>query len=380
MNKKKALFLYELRRSWWILLVGVCLALVGCFIVWQEVGQGTWLWGGVYDSFIDDLESISVGSQFSSALVETICMGLHVLVFAIALMMLLAYSDLHSRRNQEYLHCLPYTKTQRFMMRTVLMYGYITVCCLVFSLGVIAVRQIEIDNIQYNTLLSPAYEELLANETIWHTLRSLVLLWLILTALYTLFLMVHTLVNVSAMASLMTIGVISAPRVLCWTINQFCLIFTGKELTHYSSLASLSDIFWGNATYVGAASGGVVVGGGNSVPATYAVGYENMLLQYILMIVVAAAAFLIAWKANKSYDLAKNRMLVSIRWARYTFAAGMGFCFAAGIAVAVGWTAVSVQRVEFSTSAGITGLTALLLVGSGFSVLSNLLLKIKVKN
>lgn len=379
MNKKKALFLYELRRSWWICLVGICLAMIGCLIVWQEASQL-----GTQGLFWDSLYSVSVGSKFSAALVWTICLGHHVLVVAVALVMLLVYSDLYNRRNQEYLHCLPYTKTQRFMMRTVLMYGYITVCCLVFSLGVIAIRQIEIDNIRYNTLLSPAYAGLLANETIWHTIRSLVLLWLILMALYTIFLMMNTLVNVSVLANIMAIGVITAPKVLTWTINQFYLIFCGKEWINYSSMTSLADIFWGNATYVGAGLEAGVYSGTMDMTGdglnTHTVSYDNMLLQYVLMIVVIAAALLIAWKANKSYDLAKKRMLVPIRWARNTAAVGMGFCFAAGIGATVGWTAVYAQRVDFSTSAGITGLAALLLLGGVFSMLLILLLKIKVKN
>lgn len=383
MNKKKALYMHELHKSWWICLVGVCMAFIGCFIVWQGTGYGPWF-DFSYDYFMGDYGSVSVGSRFSVGLVQTLQIGHHVLVFAVGLMMLLVYMDYHNRKNQEYLHCLPYTKSQRFIARTVLMYIYITICCLVFSLGVIGIRQMEIDNIQYNSLLSPVYQGLLANETIWHTIRSLVLFWLILIALYTVYLMVHNLVNASALASVMTVGVITAPKVLVWTINQYCEIFTGKGMGHYSSLMKLADIFWGNATYVGE---GDFIGGyegahsvGNSSLMTYVVGYENMLLQYCLMIAVIVVALLIAWKTNKIYDLAKDRMLVSVRWARIAFSVGMGVCFSAPISVATGWMATSAQRMEFSTLGGIVALITLVLIGSGFTALFLMWLRVKVKN
>ncbi len=380
MNKKKALYMHELYKSWWICLVGVCMAFIGCFIVWQATGSRPY-YVISYDFFMD----VSVGSQFSAGLVQTLQMGHHVLVLAVGIMMLLVYMDYHNRKNQEYLHCLPYTKTQRFIARTVLMYIYITICCLVFSFGIICIRQIEIDRIHYNSLLSPVYEGLLANETIWHTIRSLVLFWLVLIALYTVYLMVHNLVNNSALASVMTVGVISAPRLLVWAINQYYAIFTGKGIGHYSGIKKLADIFWGNAVYAG--EGGFFdgiesrpVGVGNSSLQTYVVGYENMLLQYCLMIVVIVAALWIAWKANKSYDLAKDRMLVSVRWARITFAVGMGACVSAPISVAIGWMATSAQRVEFSTLGGITALITFGLIGSGFTALFHMWLRVKVKN
>lgn len=389
MHKKKALFLHELRRSWWICLVGVIMALMGVFIVWESVAANLWQYDDIY-SMLETMNipvgNIPVGSLFSAALVQTIQIGHHVLVIAIAVMMLIVYLDSHNRKNEEYIQCLPYTRTQRFFTKTLLMYAYITITCLVFSGGVIAVRQANIDKIKYNSLLSPVYEGLLANETIWHTLRSLVLFWIIIMTLYTVFLMVHSLVNSSAMASLMTVGVITAPKVLVWTINQFYIIFTGKNLMNYGSLSGLSDIFWGNATYVGAE-------GGNPMSvydkvcyitdynfSTYVISYENMLLQACLMAVIFVAALLIAWHANKRYDLAKDRRLVSATWARYAFAIGAGLCTGAGIAVVVGNVAREVQQAEYSLSAGITGLSALLLAGGGFSILYYLLFRIKVKN
>ena len=364
--------------------MGVIMALMGVFIVWESVAANLWQYDDIYSML--EMMNIPVGSLFSTALVQTIQIGHHVLVVAIAVMMLLVYLDSHNRKNEEYIQCLPYTRTQRFLTKTLLMYAYITITCLVFSGGVIAVRQANIDKIQYNSLLSPVYEGLLANETIWHTIRSLVLFWLIIMTLYTVFLMVHSLVNSSAMASLMTVGVITAPKVLVWTINQFYIIFTGRNLINYASLSRLSDIFWGNATYVGAE-------GGNPMAvydtvyyitddnlSTYVISYDNMLLQACLMVIILAAALLIAWNANKRYDLAKDRRLVSATWARYVFAIGAGLCTGAGIAVLVGNVALGVQEVEYSLSAGVTGLTALLLAGGGFSILYYLLFKIKVKN
>lgn len=344
MNRKWALISHEMRTLWRFLALGLFCAMVFCLIL-SSFMENFYDFSGAIDygwtpyssySYPFDIGT-SAGSCFSAALVSLLCRGHWLTVPLFAVLTAIQFSEFHSRRRQEFMNSLPYTKSERFLVKAALGYGVITISCLAMSAGTLLVRQHYIGAIQRENMLSPYYKQLFANETIWHTIRSLALFWLTLLALYSIFLMMHSLVNRGILASLAGVGVVTAPLELCYVVLWFAEALSPDEkvmsIADSEKWLRLTGAFWGNAV---STNNPLETGTNYGI---YMVAYDTMWIQFLAMAFILILCNILAWRVIRIQDLAKAGIIVPLRWARICLSVGSGICFGTALGVGLGYDA-----------------------------------------
>jgi hypothetical protein len=185
-----------------------------------------------------------------------------------------------------------------------------------------------IEEIKKKAAVTPYYKVVLANDTIWHTLRSMCIFWLILLTVYSVMLLAHALVSQGIRAGLIGAGMVAAPLWL-WMVS-YEIMLEGLDID--------VPAWWNTRNYFG-----VLLGMGYGEARYYAtedwgnvqagdfVSYDNFWILALICILTAAVCFCIAYFTTGRNDVAKTGMLVQKRAARIFLGAGMGVCFASGI-------------------------------------------------
>lgn len=325
MNRKKALFMHEMRMMRWFLAAGVLGALIFCLMLLRTEDGMTYGFLG-FQSW-----NVSRGSIFSEALLNQI-RDIHIYVWiAFAVFTMLQFRDYHRRRTGEYMNSLPFTNRERFVVKALLGYVVIFVSWLVMAVGTVLVWKSAAEDIHKTSLLYSFYKELLANETIWHTLRTLCVFGLELLAAYSLFLLLHSMVSNGGAASLFTLGVMAAPAGLCYVVNDIHSMVTGKTVGYdVWGWEHLARLFAGDALadftnhdtewYHGAYNLYVYIT------------YWDMWKVIVVLLLILAVCTMVTWRMSKEYDLAKGSCLVPRRGARIFLSLGIGVCFGSAIA------------------------------------------------
>lgn len=322
MNRKKALIMHEMRTMRWFLLVGILGAMIFCLsLQWEgdSMAFGFLNWNG------------ERGSLFSETLLNRMY-DIHFLVWsAFVLFTVLQFRDYHGRKTGEYMSSLPFTNRERFVVKALLGYAVIFVSWLVMAVGTIFVWKSVAAELRKASLLYPFYKELLANETIWHTLRTLCVFGLELLAAYSLFLLLHSMISNSGVASLFTLGVMAAPVELCYVVNDIYYMMTGKEAGYnvwgWEHLArifvgeSLADFTNQDTEWHHGAYNWYV----------YVI-YWDMWKVILVLLLILAVCTIVTWRMSKGYDPARGSCLVPHRGARLFLSLGIGVCVGTAIA------------------------------------------------
>ena len=327
MNRRRALISYEMRKMKWVLLIGVLAALLCVLYLSGSVynGDDRLLWTGPYSN--------GYGSYFSQQLL-TLLHESHVYLWILfAVIITVQFQDFHNKKTEEYMNSLPFTGRERFITKCATGYAIILISWLVMAVGTLIVRQSVITRYHKQALLFPFYRAMLSNETLWHTLRTLGVFALEMLAVYSLFVLVHSIVNKSGIASAVTAGIMLAPLELYYVITHIITSWTeGTAFMQEDSIwRCLAGIFMGDllADFTGSTSMWEIQG--MNTPYYY-VSYANeeavlVVILAVLLLAVIILCSAITWKLSKGQDMTKKGVLVSYRGARIFLAAGMGLCF-----------------------------------------------------
>lgn len=329
MNKKKALFRHEMRNMIWFLLAGILVTCLLVYILNTLVNEAL-----DYVNPVNSIDQFKV--TFNSLFVDVIPQIGVAGVFGLTVMTVIQFRDMHSRKSQEYLHSLPFTKRERFAIKAATGYMVITVVMIAATAGILFVRGNHIDIIHKSILLSPYYKVMLGNDTLWHVVSIMIVLWLGFMAVYSIVVLAHTFVNKGVLASIIGFGMTMTPF---WFFNVVSIITTetGKHEV-WKDWVNLRGYF------------GVFIGLSNSRGDQMqnfgrVIYYDKfwVLVVICLVTVVICAAVSLFTVGRK--DLARGGVLVQKRLARIFLCAGIGLCFGAGIGIFVSlwfWNEVDV--------------------------------------
>ncbi len=322
MDRIRALAAYEIRRMKGVIVVSLLCPLFFHLLLYAQVGGQRGIFWSNYEN---------CGSCFSEGLLN-LFQTIHIYVwFLFAIMVFLQFSDLHHKRTEEYMCSLPFTRRQRFFVKIFIGYAVILMVWLVMTAGTILIRQSVITGMQKLNVLYSFSRELFANETVWHTLRTLGVFGMELLAAYSIFVLMHLVVKSSLAATVFSLGTMAFPWVLGHAVQRWHYLLSGKTLgTGFWS--QMAGIFTGDS--MAAFDDGVscFINAGEGYGFTYVV-YGNMWTVFILLLAVILVCAFFIWRCSAGEDLAACGRLVPDRRARLVLTAGMGFCF--GVAVSV---------------------------------------------
>lgn len=314
---RTVLLQYEFRRTWWILVLGILFALGMSVALWYHLNY--------------EMDG-HLGSIFSEALCDVLQYGHALVVCVFSLITIHVFRDQDKRDTREYLETLPFYSSERFWVKVWGGYGVIFLSWLLMFAGIMILRWAYIEEIYERALLSPWYQTILDNETVWNAARSLLLFLVTMLAVYSVYVMMHMLVKNGKLASLMGIGVITASIIFVAIyanfIDEMSDVFTSSlmrliydhQMDGKAIPYDLASTFWGfncgkvtELTYAGCSNRIVL--------------YDGIGIRFIEMIAVSFVSVGIAVLARRKRDLSKNTAIVPLKTARVILAAGMGICF-----------------------------------------------------
>ena len=333
MKKEKGFIIHEMRTLRWFLLIGVLFVLIACSILHSNVDMYLSMGNyheGVLGSYYES--AMIPGNYFSEALDALLNQGHFVVAIAFAILTLLQFADVHKKKTQEYMGSLPFTNKKRMMIKVILGLIIITVLCLLFGIGVCLVREANIAKVERAIALSPCYEQILATETIWHTLRSLILFWITLMAVYLIYVFVHCLVEQMILASVMGLGVLMAPIQIVWFLGRIASIYfydTEGEFLITDQVRRYGAIFFGGN--VSAEPMFVYTTNSHMDEYVHLVDCRETsewLITLGILAVCIIGCMVAVYHISKKRDLAKSGTLIPLRWARVLFSVGISICVA----------------------------------------------------
>lgn len=359
-GRRMALVKHEMRTMKWFLVVGILCALGFSMQLSMETSNN----GGMSE-FISNRVC---GSWFSDIFVRQLQFGHRCVVILVAVLVVIQYRDLHQMRTEEYMCSLPFTKRERLCTKWLLGCGIIFISWLVMVGGTLLVRQSVIMDIHKIDLLVPFYDKLLANETIWHTLRTLGLFGLGLLAVYSLLVAMHCLVNQGIVASLVGVGVMFAPMELYTVICRAYYVFTGRYLYDVTEpWRRLASHFILGESYA-------VRGSGEweallDMNSDIYVAYDNMWWLFLILSALLLICALVVWKTSVGRDMARNHVLVPGVPARIFLAVGMGLCFGEAFTLLLGMQLTEIVGAGGTFRAGLCFIVQSV-IGSGLCTLA----------
>lgn len=331
MNRKKALYQYEFAAMKWFLVAGLACAFFALLILNAEYRLGIPDAYGEMNLVFSDRNYIS----FSKILMDRLSFLVPATLVAVAFMTIFQFSDYHNRNQREYIVSLPFTQRERFAAKYIVGASILTVVIALFGAGVFVLRSMYFQlMIKYN-LVYPEYPVIYGNDTWFHTLRSLLLLWLVIMAAYSVFTLLHSVVTKGIMASLISLGIIVAPAYLLYMSTFYVYSFFEEFFLSY-----VDEHMW---MYTTKQICTAFIGGGfyktefllQSDELINCIDYGNagavLLVLLLVLIGFTAAAYII----NGRQDGAKFGMLIPIRWIRLIIGIGAAFCLAFPLALLV---------------------------------------------
>jgi len=192
--------------------------------------------------------------------------------------------------------------------------------CLLVGIVTFVIRGQYIDEIEKVNLLSPHYTSLFANETPWHTLRTLLFFWLTLLVTYLIFVVAHCLIRNVFVAGLAGVGIVLAPVHLALFLDCSSSMKNPESLGISGETWRTCNVFFGDLLGINVSDWFWYDPGMDRM-----VSYDNLTFPIILLVVMLLACILLIWYYCKKKDLAKDRKLMPILWTRIVMSLGIGY-------------------------------------------------------
>ncbi|MCI5731042.1 MAG: hypothetical protein MR304_05830 [Eubacterium sp.] len=346
MSRKRMLYRYEFSRLKWFLVAGLALCAFVLLIFNSGCQMDNIEWSVSENTFLNRFLFRGQFSYFGFSLTNYLEFFTLPAILFLGGMTVYQCSDYHKRTKREFMASLPYTQQERFLAKLVAGVGTITVYCLAFGIGVFGLRAYYYEWMMRSYLVFPEYKLILANDTWVHTLRTLLLLWLIMLAAYGIYLLLHSVVTNGIAASLMGVGVMLSPA---WLAYQWCVYSeflhpdpafpSDAWLEHHPAVTRLCKLFMGGGYYRDCFT---VDPGENSDLTILLLDFCSSGKVIAAVVVLLIVVVVVAWWINARQDGARFGQVVPLTAARIVIGVGMAVCFG----TAITRIALSVLQIE----------------------------------
>lgn len=313
MNRKRALYRYEFGRVKWFL----ALAMLGCILVLlfanSQYATRSELWYMAVDSF-------------NSQLILILEYITTVAIFAVAVMVLYQFSDYHTRTRREYISSLPYTQRERFVVKYVVGIGTITAVCIVLGLGIWMIREQYFPQIMKSYFTTDYYKVLWGNDSGLQTFRCILLFWVSMLTVYTIFTLIHSLITKGIVAGIVGLGAVFTPMVVLNEIIFFAFRFGNPAFANNGIVKQLRQAFCA-LSGSGYCQELYESNGVSTTAFSSFINYGSMFTVFSVLILILVICFGLAYRVNVKQDGAKYGVLVVAKWAQRTLSAGLAVTF-----------------------------------------------------
>lgn len=332
MNRKKALYQYELATMKWFLAAGLLCALLVLFIL-NAIYRSELPMDYESMNFLFD-DSYSCYSSFTKILVDKLSFLIPMALVAVAFMTIIQFSDYHKRNRREYITSLPFTQRERFAAKYLVGAGILTIVTALFGAGVFVLRSMYFELLIKCNLIYPEYPIIYGNDTWFHTLRSILVLWLVILAAYSVFTMIHSVITRGIVASLVSLGIIIAPAYLMYMstfyIYSFCEeYFVNQQVNEHMWMYTIKQVC---CSFIGSGFYKEELLLQNDKMINY-IDYGNVGVVLLVLLLVLIGCTAGAYMMNGRQDGAKFGMIIPIKWIRMVISMGAAFCFAFPLAL-----------------------------------------------
>ncbi len=205
MNRRYALWQHEWKSMRWFLGISILCAITTCVLMQQAIVSELTF----YEEY--EFNYAVYGTIFCQNLLQTIYIGAIWVFPFFAIMSAFHFRDKQSRGTREYFMSLPYSKNERFWIKVVMGYGTITAFVLVLTVGVLIVWNQVMPMINRFNAKWPVSNVELPKETVGDVMSTLLVCWLLLLALYSVFVLMQTIVNQGVLAAVFSVIAVLSP-------------------------------------------------------------------------------------------------------------------------------------------------------------------------
>lgn len=322
MNRKRALYRYELGYMKWFFVAGLFCSFMALFIhnaslrmtLFSNYGMGTRFFDISYRN-----------TSFAGTLIDHFSVLVPAALLALAIMAIIQFSDYHRRNSREYIVSLPFTQRERFAAKYFVGVGILTAVIAIYAVGVFILRSMYFDYFLKYGLVYPQYRIVYGNDTWLHTLRTMLLLWVVILTAYSIFTLIHSLVAQGVLASLIALGVIATPIYLLYMFWIYANEFSPNYYGDSMGLDKIAQVC-GSLIGMGFCKQTVEVSMTDNAVSSY-IDYGNIAVVFLVLLVIFIGCTVFAYFINVKQDGAKFGMLIPIPWARVVVSAGAALCF-----------------------------------------------------
>lgn len=336
MNRRRALYQYEIGTMKWFFVAGILGGLLVLFVLNGYLDQIHQTSQNMVGDIMS-ISSISMGKtdSFTGVLIEGLERITPIILIGISFMVMFQFADYHKRNRREYIVSLPFSQRERFVAKLIIGSSIITIACAVFCIGVLVLRQTYYVDFVKVRLLYPQYNIFCANDTLFQTLRTILLLWITALTAYAVFTAIHTLITVGILASLVSIGVVATPVYvlgMCYLYREMFwpnAVMTGVSL-FYGPIRQICQAFMGMGYYEDTVE--ITFGYAGNDMARNCIDYGAVSSVFVTLIIVLVACVVFGLAMNVKQDGAKFGTMIPNARARVFFSAGIAVCFSFPIA------------------------------------------------
>ena len=333
MNRKMVLFRYEMKSMIVFLVLGLAAAL---FVIDMPLYTSL-------EAVLEPMHGVSAysyssagyyptGVIFGGYLTDVLSGVMPLMIWGFVILSAVQFGDLQSRAKREFMNSLPFSQSEKFCMKVLIGYGMITVCWLAVAVPAVITHLSYSERIIKYNLLTKFSAQFIGADTIGNTIRVLVLFWLTLLALYSVFMAVAYLVRSTILHVLVGIGALYWPYALNYIARDIC-----QDTVNMSRKAQVIADYRGVLNFLERAYRYVKMFSGNTLGYLYGgrdygrgyvdfmatnyyrplgteqiqgfepitVAYGNMWISYGIAVGLIVFCLLLAWWVNQKQDLAR---------------------------------------------------------------------------
>lgn len=215
-RRLKTLYRHEIRLVSPILLCEAILMFIGlflCILLMLDMREEVTLIGVAYSGH----QVVAV--KLLSEVLRGLCM---VLYPAMAVVTILQFRESKVGNTGEFMASLPFQKKEMFTAKYLVGVATITIPCLFVFLMSVIMRAVTIPELSRQALFSRYGELLVANESVWNLVANVFMFWLGAILIYSLFILIQSLIRPCIIAAVIGLGASMAPYYIA---HQLDLIF-----------------------------------------------------------------------------------------------------------------------------------------------------------
>ncbi len=286
MKKKRTLMIHEFRIVWGYLAAGVLAAFMIWYMVSSKVQVTLGDMGGMLDYSYSDKGSLinfNVASTFSYCLIPMFC-GICLLAFS-------QFYQAKQGNTAQFMNYLPFHRRTNYLMKIGIGVGVITIPFLIVLAELVSTHYTYYDAVMKRSVYLSNFTEIYHNESLTNLIIQVVMFYLFALALYSILVMMQTLIT-NMFAVVIGAGAVFTPFIV---LTVWCHVLSRFGIDLYSKMEtvrSVLSVFMGGSLFDSSSAGSM---GYFAVEEVEFVNARAKMILLLCLIVISLVVGFIIW-------------------------------------------------------------------------------------